>query len=83
MHYSACNVQCYCAVRAEKPYSERKKARKKSAGTAERSRSHLLLHAVEEGGVVTCFSHQLSVAAVLGDLAVPHQDHIVTLGKVL
>lgn len=44
---------------------------------------HLLLHIAEEGGVVPLALHQLGVGAVLRDLPVPHQHHLVTLRQVL
>lgn len=56
---------------------------KKSWLGARCPRPHLLLHAAEQGGVVTLFSHQLSVGAVLGNLPVLHQDDMVALWEVL
>lgn len=44
---------------------------------------YLLLYAVEESGVVTVSAHKLGVGAMLGNLPVLHQNHVVTLCQVL
>lgn len=44
---------------------------------------YLLLHAVEQGGIVPSFLHKVDVCAVFCYLAPLHQHHLVTLRQIL
>lgn len=44
---------------------------------------YLLLHAVEQGGVVTFLTDKLLMGAMLSNLAVLHQNNIIALRQIL